>query len=64
MALIFVKSIENFIKKKLPKNYGFAFIAFPFGENGSANYISNATKESMIEALRLTADNLEKEIKK
>jgi hypothetical protein len=38
---------------------GFALIVFDFGAAGLANYVSNASRETMIQALRETADRLE-----
>jgi len=39
---------------------GFALLVFEFGKPGIGNYISNAQRSDMIQALRETADRLEK----
>lgn len=57
----------DFIKKTIP-GYGFGLIIFEFTNNEDhkkvkenvGNYISNANREDMIDALREAADRLEK----
>ena len=39
---------------------GFVLLAFGIGQPGISNYVSNCDRASMIEALRETADRLEK----
>lgn len=41
-------------------NTGFCLLVFGFHQPGIANYVSNAEREDMIEALRETADRLER----
>lgn len=63
------KETEKFMKKmgiaiettldEFTENMGFALIVFKIGEPGIGNYVSNAGRESMIEALRETANRLE-----
>lgn len=55
-----MQKMADDIKKILPSDLGFALIVFPFKDVGVGNYISNACREDMIEALRETADRLEK----
>lgn len=43
-----------------PFNMGFALVVFPFGSPGIGNYVSSAKRKDMIEALRETANRLEK----
>lgn len=47
----FMRKLAERIRPKLPKGFGFALIVFPFNRPGISNYISNANRESMIEAL-------------
>ena len=49
---------EVIIDHGLPK--GFALLLFDFHAPGIGNYVSNATREDMIKALRETAARLEK----
>lgn len=39
---------------------GFCLLVFEFGKEGRADYISNANREQMIQAMRENADALEK----
>lgn len=55
-----MKKMGDNIQKMLPKDFGYAVIVFPFNTPGISNYISNAERSTMIEALRETADRLEK----
>lgn len=55
--------LDNEINHKQIKEYGWMLLVFPFeGEDRTANYISNASREDMIKALREKADVLEKKI--
>lgn len=47
-----MRALARFINKKLPKGWGFCLLVFPFNAPGIANYISNAQRETMIEALK------------
>jgi hypothetical protein len=47
----FMRNIAKRIQSKLPSGFGFCLIVFPFNKPGIANYISNAKRETMIEAL-------------
>lgn len=50
--------IEGVLKDNdLPR--GFALIVFDFNQPGVSNYISNAMRENMVQALRETADRIE-----
>jgi hypothetical protein len=42
------------------KGYGFALFVFKFNEQGLAHYISNATRDTMLDALRETYKRLSK----
>ena len=46
-----LNSIGNIIGPQLPKGWGFTLLIFTFGEGGTMTYISNAERESMIEAM-------------
>lgn len=48
------------IQKMLPKDFGYTLLVFPFNRPGVSNYISNAERSTMIDALRETADRLER----
>ena len=54
------KAASALIDEKLEKKFGFALLIFEFHRPGISNYISNADRSSMVEALRETADRLEK----
>lgn len=54
----FMRTLADFVKKRLPKGWGFALIVFPFSRPGISNYISNAERASMIQALEETAKRL------
>lgn len=47
-----MRRLGKMIEGKLPKGFGFALIVFPFSRPGIANYISNAERQTMIEALK------------
>ncbi len=55
-----MKKLGDIIGEKIPKEFGFALLVFPFHSPGISNYISNAQRDDMIKALRETADRLEK----
>lgn len=48
----FMRRLGRKIDSKLPKGFGFALLVFPFNRPGIANYISNADRQTMIEALK------------
>lgn len=52
-------AIDDVLKEKCHKRMGFALFVFEFNEPGITNYISNAERESMIEALKETIERLE-----
>ena len=54
--------MRNTIKdlEKKFKGFGVCLLIFEFNKPGVSNYISNAERKSMIQALRETADKLEK----
>lgn len=41
------------VRNKMPEDYSFVVFGFPTKENGRCFYASNATRESVIEALKL-----------
>lgn len=47
------------IADSLPAGVGFCFIAFDFGNEGNAAYLSNGCREDTIKLLREMADKLE-----
>lgn len=47
-----MRALARFVTKKLPKGWGFCLIVFPFDKPGIANYISNAQRATMIQALK------------
>lgn len=48
-----MQGIARAVKKRLPKNYGFFVLVFPFGdEQGRANYVSNGTREDVILSMK------------
>ena len=53
-------AILNGVKNKLPPDTGFAVLFWPIGTHGIAQYGSNCQRADMIDALRETADRLEK----
>lgn len=53
-----MNDIGNAIKLRVP-GLGFCVVVFPLDRPGNANYVSNAHREDMVEALRRAADNLE-----
>lgn len=48
------------INQELPPDTGFAVIFFPIGAPGISQYGANCRREDMIEALRETAERLER----
>lgn len=58
---VMAKALEDFLDEKLPgPKKGFALIIFEFNEPGISNYISNAERKDMIQALSETAERLER----
>lgn len=47
-----MRKIGKTIESMIPKGFGFWLIVFPFNRPGIANYISNAERATMIEALK------------
>ena len=63
MAQDYMQAAAKAVDKTLKNNNleaGFCVLVFGFDRPGIANYVSNADRESMIKALRETADRLEK----
>lgn len=54
------KTLDEVLEESLGKRLGFAMIIFEFGAPGIANYISNAERDDMIEALKGTVERFEK----
>jgi len=40
------------LKEQLPGGWGFILMAFPFGNQGQLNYVSNCRREDVVAALR------------
>lgn len=58
----FLRDLGNGVNQLIKDDIGemgFAVLLFDFGQPGIGNYISNADRECMIQALRETADRLE-----
>lgn len=55
-----MKQVARAIDDKLPLDYGFALLVFRLGEGGFMNYVSNANRSDMCQALREAADQLER----
>lgn len=51
---------DGIIKEYFGRELGFAILLFEFNKPGIGNYVSNAERKTMIEALRETANRLEK----
>lgn len=47
-----MRKLARYVVKNLPKGFGFCIIVFPFNKPGISNYISNAERATMIEALK------------
>lgn len=58
----FMRKLAKKVEAELPKGMGFMILVFPFNEPGTANYISNAQRHTMIKALREKADILEQKL--
>lgn len=60
----FLNKMANAISESLKKAFGpktgFALLIFEFDNPGMGNYVSNVKRSTMIDALRETADRLEK----
>lgn len=54
-----MKDIGEILNTILPDGWGFNLLIFNFGKNGSMFYISNAERESMIEAMKEFIKNQE-----
>jgi hypothetical protein len=54
-----MRELAKMIKDQIP-GLGFALIVFPFGDNKLSNYISNAQRPDMIEALEETVIRFKK----
>jgi len=53
-------TIEDILQDVSLEKMGFCLIVFEFNKPGISNYISNAQRLNMIEALKETVDRLEK----
>ena len=51
---ILAETIDTFLQSCFKKKLGFCLIVFPFHLGGIANYVSNAEREDMINALEET----------
>ena len=54
------ETLDEVLEEYLGKRMGFAVLIFEFGAPGVANYISNAERKDMIEALKETVERFEK----
>lgn len=54
-----MREIGEILNTILPDGWGFNLLIFNFGKNGSMFYISNAERESMIEAMKEFIKNQE-----
>jgi hypothetical protein len=48
----YLRETARLIEARLPDNYGFICLAFPFGEGGRLFYTSNARREDAVAALK------------
>lgn len=55
----FMRALAEMIGAVIPKGWGFALIVFPFERPGISNYVSNAQRPDMIQALHETVKRLE-----
>lgn len=46
-----LQAIARIVDKQLPFGWGFIILAFPFGEGGRMNYVSNADRPDVVRAL-------------
>lgn len=56
---IFAQAADKAFTEAYGMRMGFAIIVFPFNAS-VADYVSNAERENMVQALRETADRIEK----
>lgn len=56
---ILAKAISESLDQSYKRHIGFALIVFDFNSK-TADYISNSERNNMVEALRETADRIEK----
>lgn len=47
-----LRGIAEKISHEIPDSYGFTLLIFNFGPGGSMFYISNAERDSMVEAMK------------
>lgn len=47
-----MKDIGNAVKRRLPEDFGFFVLVFPFNDTGRANYISNGNREDVINSMK------------
>jgi len=46
-----MKNLGRFVDSQLPYGWGFVVLAFPFGEGGRMNYISNSQRGDIVRAM-------------
>ena len=46
-----MQELAQYVKRELPAGWGFVIMAFPFGEGGRLNYVSNGNREDVVKAL-------------
>lgn len=57
-----MQEIAQEIVDRIPEGFGFMVLVFPGGSTARANYISNCSREDMVQVLRHKADVLEKKL--
>ena len=53
-------ALHDLVREDFGDHVGFALLIFDFEDPGLGNYVSNARRDDMIQALRMTADRLER----
>lgn len=59
----YMRILCQLVESVMPKGYGFTVIVFPFYKKGPANrahYITTASRESMLSALKEAIEQIEK----
>lgn len=54
-------TLDEVLTKLMGPGTGFALITFKFNQTGTANYISNGTRDDMIQFLRETLERFEQQ---
>lgn len=56
------QAVAGVINTALPPGYGFALLAFSFGEGGYLTHVSNANRADLVRVLREAADKIERNV--